>query len=417
MTTPEPTPEPTPGPITASRRSSWGSSRGLLVQAQLANSIGDGAYLVTSALYFARIVGLSATEIGLGLTLGWAVGTVAGVPLGHLADRRGPRGVAVLLALTTAAAVMSFLFVRSFALFVLAACLYGTAQTGLSAARQALLAGLIEPDKRTEVRAVLQSTINGGLAVGAALGGFALHVDTREAYLAVFAVDAVSFLIAALLLLRLPALAPVPAAAGPKLAVLRDRPYAVITLINAVMLFYMPLLSLIVPLWIVQRTTAPTWLVSALLLVNTMSVLLFQVRIARRVRGLADASRSVRYAGLVMLAACAVFAMSAIGSSAWLAGLILLAAAGLQAYGEMLLGAGAWEIGFALAPADKQGQYQGFFGTGMAVARMLGPVVLTTLVIGGGTLGWLLVGGLFVAAGAAMGPAVSWATRNRYGLT
>ncbi|MFD1546908.1 MFS transporter [Nonomuraea guangzhouensis] len=386
--------------------------RRLLAQAQLANSIGDGAYLVTSALYFARIVGLSATEIGFGLTLGWAVGTVAGVPLGHLADRRGPRGVAVLLALMTAVAVASFLFVRSFALFTLVACLYGTAQTGLSAARQALLAGLIEPDKRTEVRAVLQSTLNGGLAVGAALGGLALHFGTREAYLAVFAVDAVSFLAAAALLLRLPAVAPVPAVAGPKLAVLRDRPYAVITLINAVMLFYMPLLSLIVPLWIVQRTTAPTWLVSALLLVNTVSVLLFQVRLARRVRGLADASRSVRHAGLVMLAACAVFAMSSIGSSAWLAGLILLAAAGLQVYGEMLLGAGAWEIGFALAPADKQGQYQGFFGTGVAVARMLGPVVLTTLVIGGGTLGWLLVGGVFVAAGAAMGPAVNWASRT-----
>ncbi|MEU7862421.1 MFS transporter [Nonomuraea sp. NPDC049141] len=386
--------------------------RRLLAQAQLANSIGDGAYLVTSALYFARIVGLSATEIGFGLTLGWAVGTVAGVPLGHLADRRGPRGVAILLALMTAVAVASFLFVRSFALFTLVACLYGTAQTGLSAARQALLAGLIEPDKRTEVRAVLQSTLNGGLAVGAALGGLALHFGTREAYLAVFAVDAVSFLAAAVLLLRLPAVAPVPAVAGPRLAVLRDRPYAVVTLINAVMLFYMPLLSLIVPLWIVQRTTAPTWLVSALLLVNTVSVLLFQVRLARRVRGLADASRSVRHAGLVMLAACAVFAMSAIGSSAWLAGLILLAAAGLQVYGEMLLGAGAWEIGFALAPADKQGQYQGFFGTGVAVARMLGPVVLTTLVIGGGTLGWLLVGGVFVAAGAAMGPAVNWASRT-----
>ncbi|MBT2226423.1 MFS transporter [Nonomuraea sp. NEAU-A123] len=405
MTLPAQPPLPArPGPARTSRR--------LLAQAQLANSIGDGAYLVTSALYFARIVGLSATEIGFGLTLGWAVGTVAGVPLGHLADRRGPRGVAILLALMTAVAVASFLFVRSFALFTLVACLYGTAQTGLSAARQALLAGLIEPDQRTEVRAVLQSTLNGGLAVGAALGGLALHFGTREAYLAVFAVDAVSFLAAAVLLQRLPAVAPVPAVAGPKLAVLRDRPYAVVTLINAVMLFYMPLLSLIVPLWIVQRTTAPTWLVSALLLVNTVSVLLFQVRLARRVRGLADASRSVRHAGLVMLAACVVFAMSSIGSSAWLAGLILLAAAGLQVYGEMLLGAGSWEIGFALAPADKQGQYQGFFGTGVAVARMLGPVVLTTLVIGGGTLGWLLVGGVFVAAGAAMGPAVKWASRT-----
>ncbi|WP_113700223.1 MFS transporter [Nonomuraea lactucae] len=407
--------------------------RRTLTLAQLTNSIGDGAYLVTSALYFARIVGLSAGEIGFGLTLGWAVGAVAGVPLGHLADRRGPRGVAVLLAISTAAAVASFTLIRSFALFVLVACLYGAAQTGLSAVRQALLAALIEPAKRTEVRATLQSTLNGGLAVGAALGGLALHFGSREAYLTILAVDVAGFLTAALILLRLPAVAPVPGGttapvrtgtvgtAGeraitqttPRLAVLRDRPYALITLINTVMLFYMPLLSLIVPLWITQRTAAPAWLVSALFLVNTGGVLLFQVRVARRVRGLPEASAAVRHAGLIMLAACAVFALSAAGSSAWLAGAVLLAAVVLQVVAEMLLASGAWEISFGLAPADKQGQYQGFFGTGTALARMLGPAVLTTVVIGWGAAGWLLVGAVFLAAGAAMAPAVRWAERTR----
>ncbi|WP_443181382.1 MFS transporter [Nonomuraea sp. 3N208] len=381
--------------------------RRILAQAQFANSVGDGAYLVTSAFYFARIVGLPAAEIGLGLTLGWAVGTLAGVPLGHLADRRGPRGVAVLLAIATAAAVVSFMFVRSFAPFVLVACLYGTAQTGLSAARQALLAGLVEPEERTVVRATLQATLNGGLAVGAGLGGLVLWIGTPSAYLTLFALDAVSFLIAAALLLRLPAVRPAGArpvpATGPKLAVLRDRPYAVITLINAVMLFYMPLLSVVVPLWIAERTAAPSWVVSALLLINTGSVLLLQVRMARRVTGLRGATSSVRQAGLVMLAACVVFALSPYG---WA---FLLVATALLVVGEMLLAAGAWEISFGLAPDDRQGQYQGFFGTGVAVARMCGPVALTTLVLGGGTLGWLLLGTIFVTAGAAMAPAVRWA--------
>ncbi|WP_214319214.1 MFS transporter [Nonomuraea sediminis] len=386
------------------------TTRRNLTAAELANSIGDGAFLVTSALYFARIVGLSAPEIGFGLTLGWAVGAVAGVPLGHLADRRGPRGVAITLAAATAVGVASFLFVRSFALFVLAACLYGTAQTGQSAARQALLAGLVAPEERTGVRAVLQSTRNGGLAIGAALGGLALHLGTREAYLAVFAVDAVSFLAAALVLSRLPAVAAVTRTHGPRLAVLRDRPYAVVTLINTVMLLYMPLLSLVVPLWIAQRTTAPTWLVSALLVLNTVSVLLLQVRVARRVKGLADATRSVRLAGLIMLAACAVFALSGFGAWAWL---FLLVAGGLQVAGEMLLSSGSWEIGFGLAPADKQGQYQGFFGIAPAMARMLGPAVLTTLIIGWGAAGWLIVGVIFVTAGAVMAPAVRWAERTR----
>ncbi|GAA2998945.1 hypothetical protein GCM10017559_19540 [Streptosporangium longisporum] len=138
----------------------------VLALAQLANSIGDGAYYVCSALYFIRIVGLSPAQVGFGLTLAWAVGFVASVPLGHLADRRGPRGTAVLLAVATALAVGSFLFVRSFPLFVLVACAYATCQCGLAAARQALLAGLVDRARRTGVRARLQATSNAGLAVG-----------------------------------------------------------------------------------------------------------------------------------------------------------------------------------------------------------------------------------------------------------
>ncbi|MFF5921654.1 hypothetical protein ACFY8C_25385 [Streptomyces flavochromogenes] len=40
------------------------------------------------------------------------------MPLGHLADRRGPRDPAVLLSLSTGAVVASFLVIGSFAPFV-----------------------------------------------------------------------------------------------------------------------------------------------------------------------------------------------------------------------------------------------------------------------------------------------------------
>jgi len=114
-----------------------------LAFAQLANSVGDGAFIVTSALFFTRVVGLSTAQVGLGLTIAWLIGFLTGVPIGHLADRKGPRVVAILLALSTSASVASFLFVRSFPLFLAAAIAYAISQTGLTAARQALLAGLI----------------------------------------------------------------------------------------------------------------------------------------------------------------------------------------------------------------------------------------------------------------------------------
>lgn len=391
----------------------------VLALAQLTNSVGDGAFYVTSALYFTHVVGLAPARVGLGLTVAWAVGSVAGVPLGRLADRRGARGVAVLLAVATGLAVASFLVVRGFLPFVAAACLYATAQSGLAAARQALLAGLVSAGERTGLLAHLQSTLNAGLAVGAGLGGLALQAGTRGAYLGVFALDAVSFLVCAGVLLRLPSVAPTAsvtptASAAPvpsasvrrarRPGVVRDRRYVAVTVLNTVLLLRMPLLSLGLPLWIVERTDAPAWLVSALFVLNTGAVMLFQVRMARGITGLASATRAVRRSGWVMLAACAVFALSS-GASVWVAAGVLVVGAVLQVVAEMGQSAGSWQLSFELAPADRVGEYQGFFGTGVTVARTLGPLVLTTLLVGWGTAGWLLLGGATLVASYAMGPA------------
>lgn len=389
-----------------------------LATAQLVGSIGDGAYYTCSALYFTRVIGMSPTRLGLGLAVAWAVGSLAGVPLGHLADRRGPRGTAVLLALATGAVVASFLVIRSFVPFLVAVCLYATTQSGLSAARQALVGGLVDRAERTALLARLQATLNAGLALGAALGGIVLSTGSRAGFLVAFAVTAVGFLVSGLVLLRLPEVPPAQASSGPgrKLAVLSDRPYAVVTLINTVLLLRMPLLSLVIPLWIAARADHLAWLGSALFVLNTAVVMAFQVRTARGVTGLRSASRAVRDAGVILLASCAVFALSAGDVPLWVMSGLLVVAATLQVIGEMKQSAGSWQISFDLAPAHQAGQYQGFFGSGVAVARTVGPLLLTTLLLDGGVPGWLLLGGLFLAAGCAMGPAVRWAERRRPGV-
>ncbi|MCX4989836.1 MULTISPECIES: MFS transporter [unclassified Streptomyces] len=388
----------------------------VLALAQLSNSVGDGAYYATSALYFTHVVGLSPGRVGLGLTVAWAIGSLVGVPLGGLADRRGPRGTAVLLALATATAVASFLVVQGFVAFVVAACAYASAQSGLGAARQALLAALIPAGERTGLLAHLQSTLNAGLAVGAGLGGLALHAGTRSAYLGVFALDAVGFLVCAALLWRLPS---VPPTRGDRkgnrgLGVLRDRPYVLVTFLNTVLLLRMPLLSLGIPLWITERTEAPAWLVSALFVLNTVAVMAFQVPMARGVTDLPTATRTIRRSGIVMPASCAVFALSS-GASPWVAAAVLVAGAVLQVVAEMQQSAGSWQLAFDLAPSDRMGEYQGFFGTGVTVARTMGPLVLTALLVGWGTPGWLLLGALMAGASYAMGPAARWAASRDTG--
>ncbi|SEM40643.1 MFS transporter [Streptacidiphilus jiangxiensis] len=385
-----------------------------LVLAQLVNTLGNGAFVTTSALYFTRVVGFSAAQFGVGLSIAGVAGLLAGVPFGHLADRRGARGVTAWLMALAGLATASYLVIRSFPLFVVAAVLYALFDRGGYAARQALVGRALSGENLVKVRAKMRVVTNVGYSLGAGLGGLALSFDTRPAYLLALGLDALSFVGCALLLLRLPTIDPVPAGppGEPRLAVLRDRPYALLALINMVMLLHSPLLDVALPLWISSHTAAPRWMAAALYVLNTGSVVLFQVRLTKGIDALAPALRAFRLAGVGLMAACVAFSFSS-GRSAVAAVALLVVGAGLHVYGEMVQSAGSWVIGYDLAPADKQGQYQGLFNTGIAATQMFAPAVLTVLLIDWGAPGWLVLGGVFLVGGLAMAPAVRWAERSR----
>ncbi|GAA4693778.1 MFS transporter [Streptomyces youssoufiensis] len=395
-----------------------GPPRGLAL-AQLVCRLGDGAYNICAALYFTRIVGLSPFQMSLGLTIGWSAALVLSVPLGHLADRVGPRGTAVTLFVCAALSVASFIFITAFVPFIIASCAYAVSQRGGSAAEQALLAGLVPKDQVTRVRAFVQSSYNAGMTIGAGLGGLVLLFDRQGAYYAAFALNGIAFLVAAYILRRLPAVAPVPKApASPdgrpaSKSVFRNAPYVVISVLNTVLLLYVPLISVALPLWISEHTSAPVSLLSVMLMLNTVVVALFQVRVSEGVKDLTSAIRFLLLGSFLLAAACVAFAFSGTWDSAWTAGVLLVVAAALMVVGEMMQAAGEWEVSFGLAPKGKTGQYQAFFGNGITVAEMLGPLVLTGLIVYWGAPGWILLGGLFVAVSAAMAPAIRWGGRVR----
>jgi hypothetical protein len=84
-----------------------------LALTQLAGRTGDDAYYVCAALFFTRVVGLSPVTMGLGWTIAWTVSLVLGVPLGTLADRKGPRQTAVWFSCCAGLGAGSYLFARS----------------------------------------------------------------------------------------------------------------------------------------------------------------------------------------------------------------------------------------------------------------------------------------------------------------
>ena len=385
----------------------------VLSVATLVNTTGNGLFFTASTIFFLRSVGLTPAQVGLGLTIAGGFGLLVGIPAGHLADRVGPREVLVALTLLEGISVAAYVLVQSFAAFLVVACIATVIERASHAVRGGLIAGVLSGEGRVRARAYLRSITNIGISLGSVFAGVALHYDTREAYVALVLANALTYVVTAAILMQLPRVAPHPVdASGPRIAALRDRPFLAVTALNAVLALHFVMLEIAIPVWVVQSTDAPASVVAALFLVNTCFVVALQVRMSRGTDDLGAAARASRRAGVLLLAACVLFGLSAERSAAVAVAFLVLGAV-VHVFGEMLQSAGAWGLAFGLAPDHLQGQYQGVFATGFAVGGMLGPALMTALVVGLGQWGWLLLGVVFVVAGVAMVPLGAWAERTR----
>lgn len=379
----------------------------------LANTTGHGMFMVAAVLYFTRVQGFDATEVGLGLTISGIVGIGVGIPLGHLSDRVGARGLLTALLVLGGGAAMLVPFAERWWMFVVSISLLMAFDRGSAAVRSALIATSVRGPERLRVRAYLRAVNYVGISLGAAIGATALVLDTKPAYQVVLLLNGVSCWAAAAVMRRYPYVPPVPRDhAVPIGQVFRDRPYVVVTLILAATGVQAAILDVGLPLWVNEFTEAPTWIVAVLFVVNTTAVVLGQVGVSRRVESVRSAARGASVAGFVLCAACVLISVTEGGSAAESVPL-LLAAGVVHAFGEILQTAAQFCLGQDLAPHRAQGQYQGMATTGFSLSTMLGPAVITTLPIALGAPGWWILGGAFVVLGLLMLPAARWTVRTR----
>ena len=348
------------------------------------------------------------------MSLAGLLSLVAGMPLGHLADRFGARRVVVVLLAIWAADTAAYALVHSVWAFLVVICIDSVAGTGSTAARGALIAGLFPGVERVRVRAYLRAVTNLDISLGAVAAGFALHIDSRTAYLTLVFGDVATFVLSAgcYLLLPRPARARVASTKGSPWQATRDLPYVSVTLLNGLLSVQYEVLNVALPLWLVHYTSAPRWTFAPLLLVNTVMIIFLQVRASRGSEHVSTARRAVRRSGLAFAVAALIF-LTAHWVGAAAAVLILAAAVVVHTVGELWQAGAAFGLSFELAPAHAQGQYQGLFGMGMGIAQTVGPAMLTLLTITWGPPGWLVVAGFFLFVSRALPPAISWAERTR----
>ncbi|MFF2142885.1 MFS transporter [Kitasatospora sp. NPDC058190] len=395
------------------RRPPGGRDARIMLLAGGVDRTGTGVWAAASVLYFTYVCGMDAGRLGLLLGVG-AVAGIAGSPLaGRAAERLPVRGLLIGCHLLRLGTMGLLLVVDHYAALLVVVALTCLAERGAKTLEM-LFATRVAGERRGTYQALFRSVANAGYAVGAGIAAVGLAVGTTTAYRALIVANALSYVLAATMIWRTEepdgrglvtaaaesvdgaaagSTAGGPPAGEPSAAPSpwRDRGYLLFVLLDLPMCLDDSILNVGLPLWLIHHTDAPHAVVPVFLTLNTVLVVLLQMRVsawAERPRG---ATTAVGWYGVLLLATCVLIALST-GGGPWTATIALLAAAALVTLAELMRSVSSWELAVSLAPPRARASYLGVAGMSQSVQRSVGPMLLTGAVMVAGPVGWLALG-------------------------
>ncbi|GAB3900390.1 hypothetical protein GCM10029964_087690 [Kibdelosporangium lantanae] len=184
--------------------------------------------------------------------------------------------------------------------------------------------------------------------------------------------------------------------------VLKDWRYTVLSLLNVLVLLEATIFTVGVPLWVVQHTSAPSAVVGVLFTINTVMIVLFQVRATKGLDGPGDVRPGYQRAAYFMVVAVAAYVVAQ-----WVgvvpAVVLLVVAVVTHSFTELLASASEWTVSIGLAKEHLRGRYLAVFALGDSFGKAVGPLLVTFLLTRFTTAGFIVL--LVLVAGACLASA------------
>jgi MFS family permease len=384
------------------RRLGFGLSKELwIVQAGIfLNYLGWGAVMPFEVIYLHDGRGFSLGVAGLvvGVVTGLAVATAA--VAGAVIDRVGARGTAAGSGLALAAGYAGLAFAHTPLQAFVAAAVAGAGNGGLLPSQSALLASLTPSELRHRATAVSRVAANGGIGLGAALGGLVAAYGLKG-FVAIFLANAATYVLYAAVLVAAvhEDARPAPAGGGYR-RLLRDRPFMRLALINVAMIAVgWGVFTWIVPPYARDEIGVGPRSIGLLLLANALTVVLAQIPVAKVAEGRRRMT-CVAIASLAFVAGC-LLVVGADLVPARYAYAALLAAAIVVAAGECFHTTALMPLVADLAPAALRGRYMATIGLSWWLGLALAPTVGGQLLSVSPPAALLSSAGVALAAGLA----------------
>lgn len=373
--------------------------------ATVIDAVGSGLWMPFALLFLVHGQGIPLVAAGAALSLGALLGLASGPLVGTVMDRAGAASLVVASNLIRLVAFGCYPLVTHGWQVTLVSAVVGVGDRMFWTANAPLVHALTTGREAERVLGTQTIGRFAGAGLGAATLALLPDLDSPLAYHPLAYLNAASFAVAALLMVRLPAGGtgagrPDRRRTGSWRHVLRHRGYVGFCATHVAFTLASASKYAILPILVHDVLHAPQWVPGVAIGLGTAAIVLGQQPVTRWL---------VRWSRLrVLLGAAVVFA----GSFAALAPLtavslpvaitLILLASLTMAVAEAAFAPTATAVAAAAAPPGAEGRSSALFQLSWGVAQVLAPVLLTGLLAVGNAVLWLTLAAMAAAAVPAL---------------
>ena len=366
----------------------------------LVNALGNGAASPFLVIYLHDVRGLPLAICGLAASVSAASGLLAALGAGTAGDRLGARGTMIGGLLLSTCAYVLYPLVREPWHALALAALAGTGIGTWLTMQSTLLAAVTPPEARPAAFAQQRVAANLGLGAGGFTAGLLVSVGSAHTFDRLFLLNALTFVVYAAFLSRLPG-AQVAARrrGGSYRRVLRDPPFVGLVLVNVLIVAAgIALLASLFPVFAKNEVGVSEHTIGVLFLLNSLLIVVAQLPIAnahrgrRRMNGLALTATLFAAAWLLVQAAVATGASTAV--------MLLVLAVLVFAIGECLYDTVQGPLVSDLAREESRGRYMAVNGFSWQLGFIAGPSLGALLLTADSRALWPVAAGVCLVAAA-----------------
>jgi len=344
----------------------------LLFWGMLLSTIGSSMIWPFLMVYASERLNLPLTQTASLVTINSTASLLMTFVAGQITDHAGRKMVMVVSLLSNALVYLFFSHASTYTQFAIVMVVLGASNPLYRVGADAMMADLIEPEKRADAYSVLRMSNNAGIAIGPAVGGFLAAVSQ---YLAFYFASAGLFLFGVLILLFAKETLPAKDADQTKSKerwggygrILKDWPFMTTTLNITFGLITASLMWVLLPVYATKVIGVPKQLYGFIPTTNALMVVLLQVLVTQWTK---------KHPPLRMIALGMAFYAVGVGSVVlgsgfwgfWTSMVIIT-------IGELIIVPTGSTLVANHAPANMRGRYMSIYGLTWSLSIGIGPLL------------------------------------------